>query len=180
MHLLMDGAMHPRWTLGTFLRTLCRSGIPHFENNYATRGAPIISRNVLRDFSDRAHLNWSHFTHIRKVWPGKLIVKGVLSAPDARTAVNLGADGIIVSNHGGRQLDGAIAPLHVLPEIVHACPEVPVMMDSGIRRGTDVMKALALGAQFVFLGRPFGYARSEEHTSELQSLMRISYAVFCL
>src|SRR3546814_5212611 len=110
-----------------------------------------------------------------------LIVKGVLSAPDARTAVNLGADGIIVSNHGGRQLDGAIAPLHVLPEIVHACPEVPVMMDSGIRRGTDVMKALALGAQFVFLGRPFGYAaRSAEHTSELQSLMRSSYAVFCL
>ena len=69
-----------------------------------------------------------------------------------------GADGIIVSNHGGRQLDGAVAPLRVLPGIVAACPTVPVMVDGGIRRGTDVLKALALGAKFVFLGRPFNFA----------------------
>src|SRR3546814_16113365 len=128
MHLLMDGAMHPRWTLGTFLRTLCRSGIPHFENNYATRGAPIISRNVLRELSDRAHLNWSHFTHIRKVWPGKLIVNGLLSAPDASTAVNVGAAGLLVSNHGGRQLAGVLAPLHVLPALVPDYPQVLEML----------------------------------------------------
>ncbi|MGB3289747.1 MAG: alpha-hydroxy acid oxidase [Burkholderiaceae bacterium] len=158
LRLLMDGVTHPRWTLGTFLRTIYRSGLPHFENNYATRGAPILSRDVLRDYSDRAHLNWSHLERIRKAWPGKLIVKGVLSAPDAHTAVDLGVDGLIVSNHGGRQLDGSVSPLRVLPEIVQACPDVPVMMDSGIRRGTDVIKALALGARFVFLGRPFGYA----------------------
>lgn len=158
LRLLLDGMAHPRWTLGTFLRTLYRSGIPHFENNYATRGVPVVSRNVLRDFSDRSHLNWSYLEHIRKMWPGKLIIKGVLSVPDARTAVDLGVDGIIVSNHGGRQLDGSVSPLRVLPEIVRACPGVPVMMDSGIRRGTDVVKALALGAKFVFMGRPFGYA----------------------
>lgn len=158
LSLALDGLVHPRWTLGTFVRTLLTQGMPHFENNYATRGAPILSRNVLRDFSDRAHLNWRYFEHIRSIWPGKLIMKGVLSAADARAAVDAGADGIIVSNHGGRQLDGSVAPLRVLPAIVKACPDVPVMMDSGIRRGTDVVKALALGARFVFIGRPFGYA----------------------
>ena len=156
--LAIDGILHPRWTLGTFMRTLLTTGMPHFENNYATRGAPILSGNVLRDFSDRAHLNWSYFERVRQMWPGKLIMKGVLSVPDAQTAVELGADGIIVSNHGGRQLDGSVAPLRVLPAIARACPSVPVMLDSGIRRGTDVVKALALGAQFVFVGRPFGYA----------------------
>jgi L-lactate dehydrogenase (cytochrome) len=156
--LLIDGITHPRWTLGTFLHTLYKHGMPHFENNYATRGAPVLSRHVLRDYSDRAHLNWSYFERIRQMWPGKLIIKGVLSVPDARTAVDLGADAIIVSNHGGRQLDGTVPPLHVLPDILKACPTVPVMMDSGIRRGTDAIKALALGAHFVFLGRPFGYA----------------------
>ena len=77
---------------------------------------------------------------------------------DARLAVDNGADGIIVSNHGGRQLDGTVSPLRVLPGIVEACPDVPVMVDSGFRRGTDVLKALALGAKFVFVGRPFNYA----------------------
>jgi L-lactate dehydrogenase (cytochrome) len=83
-----------------------------------------------------------------------------LHADDARHARDAGADGLIVSNHGGRQLDGAVAPLRVLPGIVAACPEIPVMMDSGLRRGTDVIKALALGARMVFVGRPFNYAAS--------------------
>ena len=158
LKLMLDGACHPGWTVGTFLRTLYRSGIPHFENNYATRGVPIISRNVLRDFSDRGHLNWEHLKLIRKLWAGKLIVKGIMAAEDAKLAVDYGADAVIVSNHGGRQLDGTVSPLRVLPGIVAACPTIPVMMDSGIRRGTDVLKAMALGAKFVFVGRPFGYA----------------------
>jgi L-lactate dehydrogenase (cytochrome) len=94
------------------------------------------------------------------MWPGKLVLKGILDVRDARLAVDNGADGIIVSNHGGRQLDGTVSPLRVLPRIVKACPEVPVMIDSGFRRGTDVLKALALGAKFVFVGRPFNYAAS--------------------
>src|SRR5208282_4302269 len=77
---------------------------------------------------------------------------------DACIARNAGAEGIIVSNHGGRQLDGAVSPLRVLADIVAACPDIPIMMDSGVRRGTDVFKALALGAKFVFVGRPFGFA----------------------
>lgn len=158
LRLAMDGISHPRWLFGTFLRTIVQHGMPHFENNYVTRGAPILSPNVERDFSDRGHLNWEHLARIRKQWKSTLVIKGILNVHDARIARDIGADGIMVSNHGGRQLDGAISPLRVLPEIVQACPEIPVLMDSGVRRGTDVLKALALGAKCVFVGRPFAYA----------------------
>ena len=160
LRLAWDGLVRPRWTIGTFLRTFVQHGMPHFENNFATRGAPILSPNVLRDYSDRGDLDWKHFARIRALWKGRIVVKGILDKDDARIAIDHGADGIIVSNHGGRQLDGAVAPLRVLPEIAAVCGEVPVMLDSGIRRGTDVLKALALGAKFVFLGRSFGYAAS--------------------
>lgn len=158
LRLAWDGLTHPRWLLGTLGRTLLRHGMPHFENNYATRGAPILSRHVERDFSDRGHLHWEHLAQIRRQWPGRLVVKGILHVDDARRARDIGADGLILSNHGGRQLDGTVSPLHVLPGIVQACPEIPVMLDGGIRRGTDVLKALALGARFVFAGRPFAFA----------------------
>jgi L-lactate dehydrogenase (cytochrome) len=160
VRLAWEGITHPRWLFGTFLKTIARHGMPHFENNHARRGAPILSAHVLRDFSDRGHLNWEHLRMIRRMWPGQLVIKGILDARDARLAVENGVDGIIVSNHGGRQLDGTVAPLRVLPGIVAACPEVPVMIDSGFRRGTDILKALALGAKFVFIGRPFNYAAS--------------------
>jgi len=160
LSLAWEGITHPRWLFGTFLKTIARHGLPHFENAYARRGAPILSQNVLRDFSDRGHMNWNHFRMIRRLWPGHLVIKGILDVRDARLAVDSGADGIIVSNHGGRQLDGTVPPLRVLPGIVQACPEVPVMIDSGFRRGTDVLKAVALGAKFVFVGRPFNYAAS--------------------
>ena len=158
--LAWQGLTHPRWLFGTFLQTLLRHGMPHFENNHARRGAPILSANVLRDFSDRGHLGWRHIRMIRAMWPGRLVLKGILDERDAQLALDHGADGLIVSNHGGRQLDGTVSPLRVLPAIVKACPGVPVMIDSGFRRGTDVLKALALalGAAFVFIGRPFNYA----------------------
>jgi L-lactate dehydrogenase (cytochrome) len=158
LRLAWDGMTHPRWLFGTLLRTLLHHGMPHFENNYARRGAPIISPNVLRDYSDRGHLNWEHFRLIRRLWKGSLVIKGILDNSDAVAARDAGADGIIVSNHGGRQLDGAVAALRVLPGIAAACPDIPVMIDGGVRRGTDVLKALALGAKCVFVGRPFGYA----------------------
>lgn len=157
--LAWQGVTHPQWTIGTFLRTIARHGIPHFENSYATRGAPIIASNVMRDFGRRDHLNWSHLERIRNRWSGKLIVKGILHPDDAARAAETGADGVIVSNHGGRQLDGAITPLMALPEIVERLGDrIPIMIDGGFRRGTDVIKALALGARFVFVGRPFLYA----------------------
>jgi L-lactate dehydrogenase (cytochrome) len=149
------------WTFNTFLKTLVRHGMPHFENSFAERGAPILSGSVMRDFTARDHLGWEHFDLIRKRWAGKLVVKGVLAKEDALAARDRGADGIVVSNHGGRQLDGAVSPLRVLPEIAEAIAgTIPVMMDSGVRRGTDVLKALALGADFVFVGRPFLFAAS--------------------
>ena len=158
--LAWDGITHPGWLFGTFLRTLLQHGMPHFENNYATRGPPIMSPNVLRDYSDRGGLSWEHLRLVRGLWNGRLVVKGILDKDDARIARDAGAEAIIVSNHGGRQLDGAVAALRVLPGIVAACPDIPVMMDGGIRRGTDVLKALALGAKFVFVGRPFAFAAS--------------------
>ena len=158
LRLAWDGITHPAWTLGTFLRTWFQHGMPHFENSQAKRGAPILARNVLRDFGARDHLNWGHLALIRKRWQGRLIVKGLMSREDAVIARDHGVDGIIVSNHGGRQLDGTVSPLRVLPGIVAAMGDLPVMMDSGIRRGNDVLKALALGAKFVFVGRPFNYA----------------------
>ncbi|WP_454688152.1 alpha-hydroxy acid oxidase [Achromobacter aloeverae] len=159
LRLAWDGVTHPRWLFGTALKTLWRHGMPHFENSQATRGAPILSRNVMRDFGARDHLDWSHFDLIRDRWRGRLVLKGVLHPRDAVLAREHGADAVIVSNHGGRQLDGAASPMRVLPAIVQALgPDYPVMLDSGIRRGTDVLKALALGAHFVFVGRPFNYA----------------------
>lgn len=156
--LAWQGLTHPRWLFGTFLRTLWRHGMPHFENNYATRGAPILSANVLRDFSDRGHLNWQHVAAIRRRWKGLMVIKGILHPDDARAARAHGMDGVIVSNHGGRQLDGSLSPLQALPAVLEAAGGMDVMLDSGVRRGSDVLKAMALGARCVFVGRPFNYA----------------------
>jgi L-lactate dehydrogenase (cytochrome) len=158
LRLAWDGISHPAWLAGTFLRTLVRHGMPHFENSFATRGAPIVSSHVLRDFSARDHLNWTHLDQIRRQWKGNLVVKGILSVPDALAARDHGADAIILSNHGGRQLDGAVSPMRVLAPVVDAVGSLPVLIDSGFRRGSDVLKALALGARMVLIGRPFNYA----------------------
>jgi len=155
---VFDCARHPGWLLGTLMRTLMTDGMPHFENMDATRGPPIFSRNQVRDVAGRDALTWGHLSAMRKRWPGKLIVKGILSREDARIARESGVDGIILSNHGGRQLDGAISALRVLPEIVADLPDFPVLLDGGVRRGSDVLKALALGACFVFIGRPMLFA----------------------
>ncbi|HWG77527.1 MAG TPA: alpha-hydroxy acid oxidase [Steroidobacteraceae bacterium] len=149
---------HPRWLFGTLLRTLGAHGMPHFENMDAARGPPILSHNLVRELGARDRLSWQHLQLIRRLWKGPLVVKGILSLEDAVRARDCGADGLILSNHGGRQLDGAAAPLQVLPQIAAGLPELALMLDGGVRRGTDVLKALALGARFVFLGRPFLYA----------------------
>lgn len=156
--LALQGITRPRWLFGTFLRTLLTKGMPHLENWRADRGNPVLSKNLQKDIKRRDNLDWKHIEAARSFWQGNLIVKGILSVQDAVICREVGADGIIVSNHGGRQVDGAVSPLHVLPDIVAAVPDVVVMMDSGMRRGSDVLKALALGARCVFAGRPFNYA----------------------
>ncbi len=158
LRLLWEGLSSPAWSIGTFGRTFVTSGIPHFENSDSEKRIPVIARNVVREFSGRAHLAWDAVQRIRDQWQGKLVLKGILHPQDALMARDMGIDGVLLSNHGGRQLDGAISPMRALPAIRAAVGDYPLMIDSGFRRGTDVLKALALGADFVFVGRPFNYA----------------------
>jgi L-lactate dehydrogenase (cytochrome) len=155
--LAWQGITHPDWLFGTLLRTLLRYGLPYVENYRAERGAPFVSRKAQRDLGQRDRVDWDDIAHIRDRWRGKLIIKGVLAVEDAVKARSLGLDGVTVSNHGGRQLDGAVAALDALPNLVAVAGDMTVMLDGGVRRGTDVLKALALGAKFVFLGRPMLY-----------------------
>jgi L-lactate dehydrogenase (cytochrome) len=154
--LAWDCALRPRWLLGTFGRTLLNHGMPHLENLGYPR-IPVVG-NLERQGRTRDGLSWEHVELMRKMWKGKLVLKGVLSKEDVRIARESGVDGIMVSNHGGRQLDYTVAPLRMLPAIVEEAGNMAIMLDSGIRRGTDVLKALALGAHYVFVGRPFLYA----------------------
>ena len=156
--LVWDCMLRPRWTFGTFARTVLNHGMPHLENMGFPR-IPILG-NIERPRMARDGLSWEHVELMRKIWKGKLVLKGVLSRHDVRIARDSGVDGIMVSNHGGRQLDGTISPFRALPGAVAEAGGMAIMMDSGIRRGTDVLKALAMGAHFVFVGRPFLYAAS--------------------
>jgi len=156
--LAWDIVTHPHWLFGTWARTMMNYGMPHFENMDAVRGPPVLAKNLMRNIGRRDQLAWKHVELIRRRWKGKLVVKGLIAPADARIARESGVDGVIVSNHGGRQLDHTVSALRTLPEIAAEANGMTVMLDGGIRRGTDVIKALALGAQFVFVGRPFLYA----------------------
>lgn len=156
-NVMLQSALAPSWLLGTVLRTYWNHGAPHFENTDAERGPPMMSK-LVRNTRKRDELTWSHVEAIRRNWKGNLVVKGIMTAGDARIAKECGVDGVILSNHGGRQLDHAVAPLDCLAEVASQKGAMKVMIDSGLRRGTDVLKAVALGADFVFLGRPFLYA----------------------
>ena len=153
-----DTLTHPHWLFGIWARTLMNHGMPHFENMDAVRGPPVLAKNLMRNIGKRDQLAWKHVELIRKRWKGKLVVKGLIAPADARIARESGLDGVLVSNHGGRQLDHTVSSLRTLPEIAAEANGMTVMVDGGIRRGTDVLKALALGAHFVFVGRPLLYA----------------------
>ena len=173
--LAWDIATHPHWLFGVWARTLMNYGMPHFENMDAGRGPPVLAKNLMRNIGKRDQLAWKHVELIRKRWNGKLVIKGLIAPADARIARESGVDGVIVSNHGGRQLDGTVSALRTLPEIARDAGGMTVMLDGGIRRGTDVLKALALGARFVFVGRPLLYAAmvgGEAGVSRALSLLR--------
>jgi (S)-mandelate dehydrogenase len=148
----LDALRHPRW----LWEVLVRHGMPRFRNlepfvpaNLTPMGASTVLPRLFE-----ATIRWDDIGWIREHWPGKLLLKGVLSVADAERAAALGADGIVVSNHGGRQLDYCVAPIDVLAEIKAAVgTRLTVLVDGGFRRGTDVVKALALGAEAVLLGR---------------------------
>jgi len=151
---LIDMATHPRWLLGVMLRYLVTTGMPMYANYPAAAKAKLTAGPMGRSSLRTDSISWGDLDALRKIWPHKLIVKGMLDPHDAATAVDHGADGIDVSNHSGRNLDGVISPLEVLPEIVDAVGKrATVFVDSGFRRGSDVVKALALGADAVLVGR---------------------------
>ncbi|MSP50072.1 MAG: alpha-hydroxy-acid oxidizing protein [Alphaproteobacteria bacterium] len=151
----IDVALHPRWLLGVLARYVLASGLPKAANhpeayrNAIFRKPPDDATGISRSMS------WDDLRLLRRKWPRPLIVKGILRADDARKAVDAGADGIVVSNHGARNFDSAVASIDALPAIADAVGDrATILLDSGIRRGSDVAKALALGAKAVLVGRP--------------------------
>ena len=150
---LLDMLRHPRW-----LAAMARNGgLPRFRNleSFLPRAATsaLGGSTVIPQLMD-ASIRWEDLAWMRDAWPGKLLVKGILSVDDAERAAGLGCDGIVLSNHGGRQLDSCVAPLEVLPQVAAAVgTRLTLIIDSGFRRGTDVVKALALGAHAIMLGR---------------------------
>lgn len=148
---LLDFASRPRWALDMLLR-----GMPVMENlrglEAAATNATAIASSVGRSYDPA--FDWARLAEVRDRWPRKLIVKGVSRGDDAQRLAAMGVDAIVVSNHGGRQLDGAVPTLQALCEVLDGVAgRLPVLVDGGIRRGTDIAKALALGAQGVLLGR---------------------------
>jgi (S)-mandelate dehydrogenase len=148
----LDVLLHPRWVMGVLLR-----GLPAFGNlaEFLPGGkrSPLDGSRYLTSQSNAA-LTWESIERLRERWPRKLVLKGVLAVEDAQRAASIGVDGLILSNHGGRQLDDEVAPIEVLADVVAAVgSRLEVMIDGGFRRGTDIVKALALGAKAVALGR---------------------------
>ena len=157
-----DFATHPSWSLGTLA-----AGAPRPMNFTDSKGNNTFDRGASRSGAD-----WAFLERLRGKWPGKLIVKGVTSAADALRIRSLGADAIYVSNHGGRQLDSVPPAIRLLPLIRAAVgPEFPLLFDSGIRNGEDIIKALALGADFVMIGRPALFALGAEGAAGLNALL---------
>ena len=153
----LDALRHPRWLTDVLLRT----GIPRFRNieAFLPRGAAsAVGGSTVIPQMFEPTIAWSDIAWIRRHWPRKLLIKGVLSVDDARRAADAGCDGIVLTNHGGRQLDYCVAPIEVLGQIAAAVGDrLTIVIDSGFRRGSDLAKALALGAHTVMIGRPVLY-----------------------
>lgn len=162
---VIDVMKKPGWLAAVFLRQLLTKGMPRFENYPPEIMATIVDKTFKKSILKNDSLNWEDIKALRKIWPGPLLVKGILHPDDAALAAEHGADGVIISNHGGRNLDSSMAPIEVLPEVVDRVGgRMTVIVDSGFRRGSDVVKALALGANAVGIGRAtlFGTAAAGE------------------
>lgn len=166
----LQGAAHPAWVWDLFI-----AGQPHTLGNVQ---AAIPEGRRVNDFLgwvaknfDRS-VTWKDLDFVRETWDGPIIIKGVLDPDDARAAVKAGAQGIIVSNHGGRQLDGVSSSIRALPRIADAVGgDLDVLMDGGVRSGLDILKALAVGAKACFIGRPWVYAMAAGGAPMLSRLL---------
>jgi L-lactate dehydrogenase (cytochrome) len=153
----LDLVAHPRW-----IRTVGVGGKPltfgNLENAVPGANSPASFRDWVDSQFDPS-VTWEDIEWVRSCWPGKLVVKGVLDPEDARRAADVGVDGIVVSNHGGRQLDAVPSTARALPDVVEAVGDrVEVLADGGVRTGLDVVKMVALGARAVLVGRPWAWA----------------------
>jgi isopentenyl diphosphate isomerase/L-lactate dehydrogenase-like FMN-dependent dehydrogenase len=182
-----DIVMHPRWLVGTVGRYVLADGhLPRYRNIDMPEGISAAEARAWLFKNDT--LDWEFLKRIRDMWPRKLIVKGILHPDDAAKAVDCGADGVVISNHGGISSDAALAPIDVLPSIVREVGDrATVIVDSGFRRGSDILKGLALGADAVIVGRAtlYGVAAAGEAGASraleiLQSEMRRTMGVMGL
>lgn len=166
-----DLVTHPRWSMRAAI-----SGPPDFANLVAdgeAAGSASMQAALLARAMDRT-LVWETLAWLREFWRGPLLLKGLLHADDARLAVDHGVDGLIVSNHGGRQLDASPSAISALPGVVAAVAgRIPVFMDSGVRRGTHVAKALSLGATAVLLGRPLVYGLAARGEAGVDAVLEL-------
>lgn len=175
LRVMLDVLRHPTWLREVILR----NGIPQFHNlaeMLPKGGASAIGGSTIIPSLFGPTITWADIDWLRSIWKRKLLIKGVLSVEDAERAAALGVDGIVLTNHGGRQLDGCVAPLEMVPEIAAAVgSKMTVIVDSGFRRGTEIVKGLALGAHAVMLGRAtlYGLAAGGEAgvTRALEILM---------
>src|SRR6195952_1871879 len=170
---MLEAMLHPAWVINYYRS----GGLPMLGNwqPYAAKDStPDQVADMFAKQTPDPSQTWADLESIRRAWPGKLLLKGVMHPEDARTAIDMGVDGLIVSNHGGRQLDMMPSPLDVLPMIRAAVgPEVPLLLDSGVRRGSDIVAALCLGAGFVLTGRATLYGATAGGLEGVQKAVSI-------
>lgn len=169
---ILQAVTHPQWAWDVGL-----NGKPHDLGNVsAYRGTPTTLENYIGWLAENfdSSISWQDLAWIREMWKGPMIIKGILDPEDAKEAVKFGADGIVVSNHGGRQLDGVLSTAHALPAIADAVKgEITILADSGIRTGLDVVRMIALGADGVMLGRAFVYALAAAGEAGVVNLLNL-------
>ncbi|MEM0912173.1 MAG: FMN-dependent L-lactate dehydrogenase LldD [Pseudomonadota bacterium] len=169
---IVQAVMHPQWAINVGLL-----GKPHDLGNVsAYLGAPISLEDYIgwlgKNFDPS--ISWRDLDWIRELWDGTIIIKGILDEEDAKEAVRFGADGIVVSNHGGRQLDGVMSTVRALPKIAHAVKgDITLLIDSGIRNGLDIVRVLALGADCAMIGRSYIYALASQGQQGVENLLDI-------
>ncbi|MBN3080935.1 FMN-dependent L-lactate dehydrogenase LldD [Pectobacterium polaris] len=169
---VLQAMVHPQWAWDVGL-----NGKPHDLGNVsAYRGTPTTLENYIGWLAENfdSSISWQDLAWIREMWKGPMIIKGILDPEDAKEAVKFGADGIVVSNHGGRQLDGVLSTVHALPAIADAVKgDITILADSGIRTGLDVVRMIALGADGVMLGRAFVYALAAAGEAGVVNLLNL-------